>query len=812
MSVMFNVVFASRCRSTHHKLAMDALRHVRGDDSVLWRNLFLKYHGSYLEGAKAPDDVFKDFKNHVLHVGDGWWGGAIKAVQTWYDRTVHALKQRDWEEAVYSAGVLSHYYTDPCQPFHTGQSEAEGAVHRAAEWSICKCYHEFQNILEADLGGYPEMELPATAEWLADHVKAGAAAANVHYEACIDHYDLARGVKNPLVGMDQEMKDRVARMVGHATVGFARLLERVFDESYIQPPHVELTLDSLIAQLRQPVNWVVKQLKDVKDRHAVMEMWREFQASGKVVEELPEDDRAVRRLHAQEVRGIALGELDAEPARAPGAAYGEGAPKRHRSSEPVTARARGNRPRYTRSGRNVVARTTGGGQVPVESPVAGVGPGNGYAPPTAPARPVTTASVLNEGRQPHAWNTPRVTALPERETLGTPTAARSLQVEARIAPLVSREHVEFAEPSSRGDDYPLASRESSRQQPVRSEPVPAAPVRPELSVSRQEYASAALDRTFQDRRLEEAAASARLEQARQERERAELERTARENAERERAERANRERLERERLERERLEHERLDAAREHAARVEAQRVEAQRLESQRRSRAAVEPFPTDNRIHQDGGARFDRQNVDRHNLDRPDTVPMSRDTLPTRLVDTDPPREETERSRDGRPETPRDRETTTTRSSTRARKFYLEISNPVADGPSIGNKTAERLRTVGIRSVSDLLNASPEKTAARISQRWITADVIRQWQDQARLVCTIPDLRGHDAQVLVGCGILSADALARQSPQQLLATVEAFCATSAGERALRGGTQPDLAEVTDWIDAAMSARELKVA
>ncbi len=89
---------------------------------------------------------------------------------------------------------------------------------------------------------------------------------------------------------------------------------------------------------------------------------------------------------------------------------------------------------------------------------------------------------------------------------------------------------------------------------------------------------------------------------------------------------------------------------------------------------------------------------------------------------------------------------------------------------------------------------------------------MIRQWQDQARLVCTIPDLRGHDAQVLVGCGILSADALARQSPRQLLTTVESFCATSAGERALRGGAQPDLAEVTDWIDAAMSARELKVA
>ncbi len=567
MSVMFNVVFASRCRSTHHKLAMDALRHVRGDDSVLWRNLFLKYHGSYLEGAKAPDDVFKDFKNHVLHVGDGWWGGAIKAVQTWYDRTVHALKQRDWEEAVYSAGVLSHYYTDPCQPFHTGQSEAEGAVHRAAEWSICKCYHEFQNILEADLGGYPEMELPATADWLADHVKAGAAAAHVHYEACIDHYDLARGVKNPLLGMDQEMKDRVARMVGHATVGFARLLERMFDESYVQPPHVELTLDSLIAQLRQPVNWVVKQLKDVKDRHAVMEMWREFQASGKVIEELPEDDRTVRRLHAQEVRGIAMGELDAEPARAPGAAFGEGAPKRHRSSDPVTARARGQRPRYTRSGKNVMGSGSGGTRLGVDAPPAIASPTVRPTTP-APATPrsgqvapvpavVATETVVRGTPRPHAWNEPRVTPVQEREAHAPPQASKPLLVEARIAPLVSRGPVAFVESTAQGDAPPLAPRETSPSQDV--------------------FASPAFERTIQDRRLEEAAASARLEQARQERDRGERERVARERAERERMEL---DRIAQERAERERIELERIE-------RANRERQERERLEPRGNTRPA---------------------------------------------------------------------------------------------------------------------------------------------------------------------------------------------------------------------------------
>ena len=39
------------------------------------QRLILKHHAQYLEGSKAPDKEFKDFKNHVLHVRDNMWGG-----------------------------------------------------------------------------------------------------------------------------------------------------------------------------------------------------------------------------------------------------------------------------------------------------------------------------------------------------------------------------------------------------------------------------------------------------------------------------------------------------------------------------------------------------------------------------------------------------------------------------------------------------------------------------------------------------------------------------------------------------------------
>ena len=149
---------------------------------------------------------------------------------------------------------------------------------------------------------------------------------------------------------------------------------------------------------------------------------------------------------------------------------------------------------------------------------------------------------------------------------------------------------------------------------------------------------------------------------------------------------------------------------------------------------------------------------------------------------------------------------------SSRPMRFYLETTSDIEAAPSIGGKTADRLRSVGLRTVRHLLEAQPEKTAARINQRWITAEVIRQWQQQASLVCRIPDLRGHDAQILVGCGITDPNDLARRHPEQLKSAVDAFCETTAGERVLRGSKGPDDAEVREWIDAAGRARALHAA
>lgn len=350
MSLLYAVVFASRCRSNHHRLALDALRHLRSPQAPAWRNLMLRHHQEYLKGAKAPDAVFKDFKNHVLHVREKDWGGAIEACQEWYRRTVRALKARDWSMAAYSAGVLSHYYVDPHQPFHTQQSEEENVIHAAVERSFFKAYRTFQAILEQDLGGYPEVAAPEGADWLKQMVRAGAKAANAHYDLIIDHYDFHKGVKDPLAGLDQETLDAVAPLVGQAAVGFARVLDRAFEEAAVRPPKVATTLHAVFRALEAPIEKLLAAIEDAQARKLIAAQYEEFRRTGKVRTTLCDDDRDVRALHAAEVLKAPLSSLDAKWPREIGAEHGQGASARGNAARSVgrkMARPAQQRPRQS---------------------------------------------------------------------------------------------------------------------------------------------------------------------------------------------------------------------------------------------------------------------------------------------------------------------------------------------------------------------------------------------------------------------------------------------------------------------------------
>lgn len=527
-SLLFNVLFAWKCANTHHKMALDALNRIDSETGARWRDLCLKNIERYLDGAKAPDNAFKDFRNHVLHVRENNWGGALGAARQWYTATVEALRNRRWNDAVYSAGVLSHYYTDPLHPFHTGQSEAECIVHRAFEWSISCAYDELRTILETDLGGWPGVEVPDGADWLESMILSGARTANQHYEACLDHYDFKKGVKDPPAGLDQELKDRVASLIGQAVSGYARVMDRAFLESQAELPVTSVTLLGVMAQLTVPLFWVTRKLKDARDRAAVEATFKEFQATGKVIDTLSADDASIRESHATEVLKKPLEVLDAEAPAPIGAAHGIGAPARP-ASKPLPPQA---------------------------------APGPKAAAKTTPQPDSVTKSAMPSKAEPAT------------QSASSATASSSVRV------------------------------------------TPAS-------------------------------------------------------------------------------------------------------------SATAAGP------------------------------------------------------------------------------RFYLSAEMPVEKAPSIGAKTSALLEKHHIATVGDLLAADPASLAGQLNDRHLDARTLGIWQIQARLCCTVPELRGHDAQILVACGITSAVELAAASPEALLVKVEAFVATPAGDRILRGGQKPDLAEVTAWVEQA---------
>lgn len=151
-------------------------------------------------------------------------------------------------------------------------------------------------------------------------------------------------------------------------------------------------------------------------------------------------------------------------------------------------------------------------------------------------------------------------------------------------------------------------------------------------------------------------------------------------------------------------------------------------------------------------------------------------------------------------------------RSSNSDWKFYLGRNDLVVDAPSIGARTAERLGEIGITTVADLLEADAESIAEQLDVKRFTANVITQWQQQTELACRVPQLRGHDAQILVALGIVDVEELASSDPQELWTLVEPFVDTKEGKRIIRNGKTPDLEEVTEWVQWAQASRRLSAA
>lgn len=617
MDLAFRLIYGTACRSTHHKFAMDALPRLTAAGAEDWQRVFLCYYKDYLRGAKDPDDRFRDFKNHVLHVREGNWGGAIEACVKWYRVARQALQDQDWAHAAYSCGVLSHYVTDPVMPFHTGQHEKEADIHRACEWSINQSYDELLRTMLVRQG-YPACELPTGEDWLSDAVIMGAEFGHQYYDALLEHYNFDRAVKKPSAGLGPTCRDALMSLFGFTIQHWANILSRLLTDSGVVAPEAQLAVPVIVASLEAPFHFVVRSITDSQERELVERIYEEWKSTGKVEKHLPLDDRTIDRLYQQEVLS------------------GDWA-------ESCRLREAAGRPRI--------------------------------------AKPLPAAMPRQE--QPQS-ETPSDQEELEERAGATRKRNRNKQRRSKIIRDIAGKVRDGAKQTSRVVRRSTRKRSASNEltNEVQSSSLPE-----EKSTERSP-----------DLESIQFISSTRTEQP----------------------------------------EDFTPESVVTDSPSIEASEIgDAHRLTSERLS-------PTN----------------DLNNGDR----------------------------------------------------FYLEPSDPVERAPGVGSKTARRLRTANVVTVEDLLNADPDHLANEVPAKYVDAQQVVDWQDQARLVCRVPGLRGHDAQLLVACDYRSPGRIADCDPDGLLYEIDGFARTGEGQSILRSNPQPDKSEISRWIESAKNSRRLRAA
>jgi predicted flap endonuclease-1-like 5' DNA nuclease len=144
--------------------------------------------------------------------------------------------------------------------------------------------------------------------------------------------------------------------------------------------------------------------------------------------------------------------------------------------------------------------------------------------------------------------------------------------------------------------------------------------------------------------------------------------------------------------------------------------------------------------------------------------------------------------------------------------EFGLAMTDDLVDAPSIGPKTARRFAKIGITTVAQFLDASPATMADQLRTRWIKTETLVDWQDQARLVATVPGLCGYKSQLLVGAECRDCQSLSRQTAAALHQRVEEFAATKAGQRVLRSNKLPTVEDIAQWITNAFDSPQSRSA
>ncbi|TXT57575.1 MAG: hypothetical protein BAJATHORv1_10277 [Candidatus Thorarchaeota archaeon] len=102
--------------NTHQFIVSEAMSEISNDT---WAEVFEYYSPEILSGCTLPDTAWQDWDNHLYYPETGEYN-APNAAKLYYDYALANFSAENWVDGFVAVGVMTHYFSDPCIPIHTG--------------------------------------------------------------------------------------------------------------------------------------------------------------------------------------------------------------------------------------------------------------------------------------------------------------------------------------------------------------------------------------------------------------------------------------------------------------------------------------------------------------------------------------------------------------------------------------------------------------------------------------------------------------------------------------------------------------------
>ena len=275
-------------RPVHYRILMDALELASSPPACPLVSMVRRHRRMAWLGCRDPDIRFRDFHNHVVHVTDGYWGGAPRLAHRWYERMVTAAAGGDWRLAVRACGTMVHYVTDPLHPLHTAQcdrSRRDQLTIKSIGW---RNYDRWRDEWIASAGRVV-CALSSEPVWLGEAVLHGARRAHRHYGTLLHDIDITQTTTDLDAPFGRRFADAHVEMVGVAVTLVAAILERAARDvtrHQSRKRRFRWTLPSVLDAWRQPFDAWADYRHQVKLRRfsTQPDQWPEVDLVRRVIE------------------------------------------------------------------------------------------------------------------------------------------------------------------------------------------------------------------------------------------------------------------------------------------------------------------------------------------------------------------------------------------------------------------------------------------------------------------------------------------------------------------------------------------------